>query len=300
MNNYELFSDFAWSGEVEDAINEAIASAKAAPAEERLAVFDFDNTMIKNDCGDAYLCRVCMSQTLPDAQALFDFVYNDSRRRDAVKALYDEGDERFAGEFMSDYDALYRSGKSDVGLVAAAFATLKKTPSERKVDVEKIAGEIFSSSMEPVILPLKDGKEFVYKASARPRVRFVELVESLREAGITPIVISATYDELVKFAAKKLFGIDELHAFGLKLSRDQNGVNLPNPVKPLTWDVGKPLVWKRHFGSVVPELAFGDSSADFPLMKLARKGIAICPEGGGEIEKQAEACRFLIQRVEPE
>ncbi len=297
MAGITQIEDFIWAPEVEEAISLAIAAAKAEPEKPHYVAFDFDNTMIKNDLGDAYLCRLCMSKTLPDPGALFNFVYLDSRRKAEINAFYQEGDARFAGEFMRDYDALYRSGKSDVGLAAAAFATLKTPPKERSEIIRKTADEIFSSPLEPAELPLKSGGAFLYNASARPRARFAELVEKLREAGIDSVIISATQDELVKYAAKILFGIEARFTFGLKLSTDPLGANLPNPVKPLSWDCGKPFVWKRHFGAAAPLLAFGDSASDFPLLSLARTGVAICPAGGGELEAAAENKGFLIQRV---
>jgi HAD superfamily phosphoserine phosphatase-like hydrolase len=209
----------AWSPEVRRGLEDMIQSNRS-PAP--IAAFDWDNTVIRGDVGEAALQRL-------GELAGEDFLSRYER-------LCHEQGKRVGYAWCAEM----AYGRNDAALAALAAEVL---------DREIAAGRI--TYREPM----------------------VELVEALVDSGWQVWVVSASLEELVVEAARRI-GWPRTQVLGMRLARDAAGVALPKALDPLPYEEGKVAVIDRFIGRR-PRFAAGDSDTDLPMLEAAEHRLVI-------------------------
>ena len=131
-----------------------------------------------------------------------------------------------------------------------------------------------------------------------------ELMKTLLAHNITPYVISASSDWLVKTAAEQLgFPVQEGHIFGVRTSMNSEGRVLPESARdfPLTYRKGKSEVIDRFIGNN-PFLVAGDADTDYEMLTRpdAKLRLLINRKQKGLIAQLYTDPEVLLQGVDTE
>ena len=111
-------------------------------------------------------------------------------------------------------------------------------------------------------------------AAAWPSYRkaMVDLLLGLHANGVECFVISATADWTVK-AALEYLGFPRERVFGMRVAVEA-GVLTDRLLGPITCGEGKVEAIERYVGRM-PDLAFGDSLGDLPMLEASRQPIVV-------------------------
>jgi phosphoserine phosphatase len=108
----------------------------------------------------------------------------------------------------------------------------------------------------------------------RPEIRVV--LDALRDAKVETFVVSASPTLVVEVVAES-FGWNRAHVVALEAKWDGD-VMLPDPVRPIPYDHGKPENLRKRIGMRTLAAAFGDSGFDVALLEAAHVHVAVHPK----------------------
>jgi len=259
-----------------------------------LAVFDWDNTCIANDIGDASFERMARRAEValsPDeiASLVPESLSGRERRRPVLRLLERAraGDAAAGGALRAELLALYgdmgdgtpegetrryrwaaqmMAGRTAAELEAFADAAIEEGLQE-PLSVERIATE--------------DGARVMAAARGLRILRPIEaLVTSLLSAGWDVRVVSASAAPLVRAFARRI-GLGWERVIGVSLEKDPKGKRLlPRIAEPFPYREGKVLAIEKFLGRR-PHLVAGDSPGDLAMLRASldtRLVVARTPE----------------------
>lgn len=250
--------------EIEEAVDEALANA-----DNPFAVFDFDNTCIVNDIGEATLAYICGHELLRDRSLLGEedssggyhervfHTYHSLVKEGRLKAAYMLNARMFSG---------FSQGEAEAATLTAIAEEGKKIGSKMLYDVH------------------------IERGLARRDV-VLSLMEHLRKRGVHIWIVSASPEPCVR-AAMQHFGImGEL--IGVR-SILRDGIFVSELEIPMPIIEGKVECMLAHIdASHAPILAIGDSMSDLPMLETAE--IKVVVDRGNELSKIArERGWFLL------
>lgn len=123
----------------------------------------------------------------------------------------------------------------------------------------------------------------------------LDKIEELRSQNYKIIIVSATYDIVVKAIAERFFKAD--HVIATRVMYNPQGQILCDVYKDISHQYGKVLRIKelcQNFNySLDNSIAFGDSVNDIPMLELAFTAIVINPAGNMAVEAKKRKWKIL-------
>ncbi|MFN8471899.1 MAG: haloacid dehalogenase-like hydrolase [Anaerolineae bacterium] len=273
------------------------------------AVFDWDQTVIRHDIGDALFLRQIEDLAFAHEQDEFWSILGvapDDPLRDHVARLLEAPQEEWPEmeEHHAWRDAVLlgylRSGQIDP---QEGFPWQTRLLAGLTVDEVKRLTRIAIEA--EVALPLQArpytvaGSELRFHQGLRPYAEILELMRALEEAGIAAWVVSATNIWSVQAMAEYL-GLRTDRVIGMR-TRVGDGVitsDLEPPV-PATW--GKVLAIQRYIHPTQPPvLVAGDNITDLPMLEYSADTRLVIDRGVKALSevaraRQAAGERWLVQ-----
>ncbi|MCX5797611.1 MAG: hypothetical protein NTY77_19140 [Elusimicrobia bacterium] len=278
------------------------------PKRPPLATFDWDNTMIRNDIGEAVFYRAIKELAFKFEQGdkFWGFIPKEFGR-DALRADYEAIAKlplaqaqrtpeyrRYRKHFHEVYERVKKEGPGlglDYGWLVQLMVGFSPGELERFAD-ETIAEELAKPLGEELIAGFDGDPSPVKIASGiRPHKEMFDLVRRLQEAGWEVRIVSATAEWIVaRFAA--LAGIPPERAHGVRV-RLRRG-RLTTLLTQRTWGQGKADTILRLAGR--PSLlAGGDSNSDTQMLELSQGERLVVDFGREPLRGKARERGWLLQ-----
>jgi phosphoserine phosphatase len=253
-----------------------------------LAAFDWDNTCIYNDIGDAVFDRLLrMLDVRLDAAELASLLPQATLgvpRRDpllAALAAGRRGDREGAAAFRAGMHALYEDlGPAEgpharYAWVAAVLAG--RTGAELEGLADATIDEGLAAPLGTERLAAGGGREVAIARGLRPHAGIIRLARTLAAAGWDVRIVTASAAPLVRAFARRL-GLDPAWVHGVRLATDPSSGRLrPRILEPFPYAEGKVATLARFEGGRLPAFVAGDSPGDLPMLR-ACTGIRLVVE----------------------
>ncbi len=273
------------------------------------AVFDFDNTLIKNDLGEAVMYYIVLQGLLrADLEDFWQELRHDAidaaiidRLRKSWDTVEESGGEN-TGEFLSFADRLltiYGLVYERAGMEEAYRWTRTLFGFQPAKEMRSISRYVFDyeQTLDVGVWELPSGLRL--PRGLRIYTEIQELIAALHEREWDVRIVTASPQEIIQTVSPR-WNIPEEKVHGMVLRRrrpdgepEDRAILEPFIVEPMTVRAGK-VARLRAEGVDVPDLMVGDSIGDFELLQHARTGILI-DRGNAELRGQAEAAGLLIQ-----
>lgn len=258
-------SEHATLERIEKAIEQKIETAEGKP----YAVFDFDNTCIANDIGEATLAYLCGHELLRDKRLLGD---TDASRGYNARVFHTYHQLLQEGKLRAAYTLCGRifSGFSVGEAEAAALTAIAEEGS-------KLGSKILY------------GIHIERGLAVKPAV--LTLMNFLKARQVPAWIVSASADPAVR-AAMKHFGI-ESELIGVRSILNE-GVYTSQLAQPVPIMEGKVLCIQKYIDPArAPIFAAGDAVGDTPMLETA--DIKVVVDRGNELAQIArERGWFLL------
>ncbi len=238
-----LFSGL-WSSETAEYL-ETIIRSKAGRA-----AFDFDNTLIYGDFGEYLMDRITESLLFPISK---DTPNKFQDPQNASKILSLRNSEEVYRLIQKEYSFMLKNYGLESAYRWTSFLFSGWTDVKMKEYSEGHWG-----------LSLKSGRIKVFS-------EVKNLLGFLRENGWEIWIVTASPEPAIRAVAHH-FQISEANVFGMKLDYDSEGRGTEQISEPYTYGEGKVKRFHSETGHY-PDLSFGDSINDFPLLQNSKSGV---------------------------
>ncbi|MCB1324308.1 MAG: haloacid dehalogenase-like hydrolase [Leptospiraceae bacterium] len=265
-----------------------------------LAAFDFDNTLIFNDLGEAVMNYLVLQALLAgDREEFWQGLSEEPVRPDidrlrgwwnSYRDTEDESDYlRFADALLSTYDRTYH----EVGLEAAYRWSRFIFAWQNAEELKKISRHVLDDELLQTPREEKLPSGYVVNRGIRIYAEVKQLMHTLRGRGWELRVVTASPREVIQ-AVIGDWGLQPEQVLGMQLSRDSNGMLLPEILEPMPFQAGKVELLAAACDGRRPDLAIGDSSGDRDLLASAGLGI-LFDRGYRELWAALEKQGVLLQ-----
>ncbi len=218
---------------------------------ERIAVFDLDNTLLFGDIGEAIFAQLKI-----DEQEAFQLTNR----------------ERIPLSWTEYHRLLYSGRKADVYKKIVSCMAFLPLETLLKATEKVLLSKAKFLDLEGASIPIP---------SPNPVMR--ALISYLQSIDYKVYVISSSNHFSVQLAAKKFFNISGSNSFGIKnkiqeIKLGDVSIKILNSEfeEPIPIEAGKVRVYKKFIGSISPLITAGDSLLDIPMLNLTnRNGIII-------------------------
>ena len=127
-----------------------------------------------------------------------------------------------------------------------------------------------------------------------PYKEMLGLVHFLVEKDWAVYIVTASPESIIQEVSSK-FSIPKENVIGMKLAiKDE--ISTPQLIEPYTYGEGKVKALYERIGDY-PDLAFGDSENDFPLLKSAKRFGVLIDKGNAGLADKCRSIGCLIQPV---
>ena len=283
---------FSWSSQSLALIE--LVKQEAAGIEHPVAVFDFDNTMVLRDVGEALMCHILRKGLLKNPE---ENMFSLLRPEEAVlvSSLLERNAPESLSEILYAYRKLEEEDTQKAYLMAAA-ACSGYTPPESRELLNTAVDAIIGPKTPATLLTMLEDDEIQWFEVATPFAPMQQLVRDFQEAGIDVMIVTASFEDAVALVAQRWFGISPSRVLGIQLDTDENGRYIPEPGRVITWDEGKVEVIQGYLPEDATILfAAGDSVSDFPMMDIARHRLFIARDGNEKACRHAERRGYTVQ-----
>lgn len=282
--------------------------SKWDPSSPPLAVFDWDNTMIRNDIGEAVFYHAIrdMRFKFDRGDAFWELIPEALGRRE-LRSSYEEikhlplkkaRKTRAYRRYRKLFHAVYEGIKENNAKYNVDYSWLVQlmagfTPSELRRFTDEVIAEELARPMGVEVIQEGPGdrEPVVIPAGIRFYPEMLDLVERLREAGWEVRIVSATSEWSVRrFAKRAGFPLSLVHGVKVRVRKGR----LTREVTQPTWGEGKARVVLRKAGRP-SRLSGGDNNIDVPLLRLSTGERLVIDRGREPLRSIAESEGWILQ-----
>ncbi|XDD49091.1 HAD family hydrolase [Leptospira sp. WS92.C1] len=227
------------------------------------AAFDFDNTLVKNDFGEAVMERF-LSQGIPAYQNDISSFFEKENLEQILSSRFVDPS-LFRSLVLKEYEFIQSKSGLEASYRWSSWIFSGHTPEELK-EISRSVWNSHATDPSP--------------ASVKIYEPIKELVNHLTTNGWDLWIVTASPQEIIQ-SVSGLFGIPSEKVLGMQLALE-NGVHSSKIVEPFTYGNGKVKRFQNNAGSL-PDIAFGDSINDFPLLNSATQAGFFLDRGKGTI-----------------
>ncbi len=216
-----------------------------------IAAFDFDNTLIKNDFGEAIMLSLCKTGNLPE---LFNHLHLFPNLEEARSIFLTKDFPRITDFIFQEYDRILAEKGLEPAYRWSSFLFAGITESD-SVSISRSVWEDTNSS------------KTIY-----PFPEMLELIQFLYESKWEVFIVTASPVWAIQTVSHH-FRIPPKNVIGMELEW-KNGKTTSQIREPYTYGEGKVKAFVQRNGKT-PDLAFGDSINDYPLLRSSGKGVLL-------------------------
>lgn len=231
------------------------------------AAFDFDNTLVRNDFGEAVM-ELFLSEGVPafkqDISSFFSV-----ENLDKILASRFKDSSLFRSLVLSEYESIQSRSGLEASYRWSSWIFSGHSPEELKEISKRVWNEHASDPNSHSVRIYKPMKE---------------LVDHLISNGWEVWIVTASPQEIIQ-SVSPLFGIPEERVLGMNLVLE-NGIHSSKILEPFTYGAGKVERFKAATGAFA-DFAFGDSINDFPLLKSATRAGIFLDRGKGVVPPES-------------
>lgn len=242
-----------------------------------LAAFDFDNTVIKNDLGEAIMQGLLQNGLVHLKEDFASFFPNQQQAREIFKQKQ-ENTSLFANYVWQEYERIRKEKGLEAGYRWSSFLFSGMTEAELKDFSRRIW---LKANQQQEIYP--------YPA-------IMSLFALLKQNNWQIKIITASPQICIQSAAAEI-GISTEHIIGMQLELDQNYFS-SQIIEPYTYGSGKVKRLQQLYQKNA-DLAFGDSINDFPLLQSAKLGVLLDRGKDDDLVARCQQENILVQPVFP-
>lgn len=209
---------------------------KDYPKEQRIAVFDFDNTLIHGDIGEAIFARMIKNKKqLNYSWTEYTNSLQENDTQNAYKRLISSYENTHKDTLISYTDEVFQYDKN-----------------------------------EPEYISFYENGKFFSVMKPMPNKIFTDIILKLQSIEFKIFIISASSDISVKHLGYELFNIPKNHIFGMKNKyKDEENKILGFDIElPAPCFEGKAELYQKLISKFPPLLTAGDSENDIAFMNL--------------------------------
>jgi len=261
-----------------------------------VAAFDFDQTLIVNDLGDAVFYYMIEHQDFRfEDPGFLSAIDHRDYRRVVLESRNDRTGERFRDAFLSLYFSLLAEKGKEVAYPFATRIMSGWTPEEIRGMADRVIAREEAAPLGSEHIVLKNGGPVQMRRGIRLIAPMADLLRRLREAGAQVHVVTGTCQIVTeRYVARRALAVDSVIGMRTEIRK---GRLTDRIAPPSTVGEGKLDAVMQRFGRA-PDLAAGDSGSDLALMRAAT-GEAICVEtDGSSIREEAISRDWIVQRFE--
>ena len=301
-----LLSPEGWSPEVYARLMSALSSA--SPGED-FAAFDFDNTCIWGDLGDAcydgLVARMALSWDSPQLWALLEPEDDPQGLRARVaRAQAAPPERRWQDDdflaYMGHMGRLYRDHDARHGHDHAYRWVVQVMAGMTPERVLQIAREVYQehltwplSSIE--LTDPRSGERWSMLRGVRVCAQIVELMQAMRALQIEVWIVTASCELWIQPMAQACFGVEPAQVVGNVLLPQADGRLSAQLLEPVTYRQGKPpRALARRGSSRLPHMALGDAMTDLELLESAALPVVL-DRGQLQLRQIARSRGWAIQ-----
>ncbi|TGK84623.1 haloacid dehalogenase-like hydrolase [Leptospira noumeaensis] len=234
----------SWTDEIFDRLTTIIPKAPG------LACFDFDNTLIRNDFGEKIMEELLHDGLIYVQKDLSDFFRDKETWKDHTKLETTEK-ERLIWE---EYSYQLKEYGIETGYRWTSFIFQGMNQNEYY--------EVSRRTWERVNIPNSDSGVF-------PQVEMKDLIGYLNYHHWTVYIVTASPEPGIA-AVSHFFPVEESKVIGMRQELGEDGKYSHKLIEPYTYGDGKVKAIEERIG-VYPDLAFGDSFNDYPMLCRAKQ-----------------------------
>lgn len=269
-------------------------------SEPGLAAFDFDNTLIYNDLGEACMNYMALQGLIRADSAEFWQALSHpafpTEQLPALRVAYERALSGAQGADIAFGEAMlhaYLYLAEYIGLETAYRWTRVFFAGHTEEQLRSIARHVFAHEQEQSLgqLTLPGGLEI--SSGIRIYQEIAELISAMTERGWTVCVVTASPEPLIQ-AVISSWGLPDERVYGMQLARGSADEPFsPVIVEPLTFAYGKVArLAAEQKGTLL--FAAGDSWTDYALLLAARQALLI-DRGNDALRERAKLSGFEIQ-----
>ena len=287
-----------WSEETHRRLADLITrrGAKAATydrCKRPLAVFDFDNTVIQGDLGDAAFAEAAARGLLAHDSALTALLPEAAREQ--LDGAWKSGAPDTAGRLLLAYEALLK----DQGARVAYPWLTQAFHGNKSEDLRVFAQELLESEqtrpMGLAPLPGPEGPVSVQRG-VRVRPEMTSLIDVLVKSGFDVFVVTASPEWLISTVAPRI-GLPSENVIGMRTTETSTlGVEIDPPV---TYRMGKVTAIRTRIapGGRRPVLALGDSLGDREMLEDSTDLAVLIDRGDTDLAAVLRSRGVVLQRA---
>lgn len=258
----------SWTDEIYDRLTTII------PKKPGIACFDFDNTLIRNDFGEKIMEELLHDGLIYVPKDLSDFFRDKEIWKDHT-AINTAEKERLIWE---EYSYQLKEYGIERGYRWTSFIFQGMNQEEYY--------EVSRRAWERVNIPDRDSGVF-------PQVEMKDLIAYLYHHDWTVYIVTASPEPGIASIAH-LFPVEESKVIGMRQELGENGKFTHQLIEPYTYGEGKVKAIEERVG-VYPDLAFGDSFNDFPMLCRAKQMAVAINRDNPEFASACAAKGIYIQ-----
>lgn len=237
----------------------------------RVIAFDFDNTLVKNDFGEAVM-EYILYTGMPKFKENFSEHFSDSFEAEKIWKDRKNSPSILRDFAIKEYESIIQSEGLEKAYRWTSFIFSGYSPSE----LRSAARTVWENDKN--ISPYEEMRDVI---------RFFKKLNK------EIFIVTASPTCVIQEVANEFF-VDEKKVIGMN-ARLKDGIFTSEIVEPYTYGEGK----VKALGEIVkniPSIAFGDSENDFYLLKNSETGIFI-DRGNEKIKSKFQNIGSLIQPV---
>ena len=294
-----------WAPDVYRRLQEV--ASELSDTEAPVAVFDFDNTLIRGDIGELFSHYLIDELAYRyDLDAFWELI-DEADGRKHIRELtgrvlaLDPAERRQSPDYrqyLAEMGAVYgrkyaREGKAacyewavrlHVGMRPGQIHDL----TQRAVDRE------LARPLEVEERRTSRGETVRISRGIRRHVQMHELSAAMERAGFEVWVVSATNQWTVEAFAERAFGVPRARVLGNRVARGEDGVLTDKTLAPVLFREGKVEIIEREIGRQ-PAVVFGDSDTDLDMLRHASHLAVLVDRGEEMMREQAREHGFAVQ-----
>ncbi|XDD55257.1 HAD family hydrolase [Leptospira sp. WS4.C2] len=244
------------------------------PRKPGIACFDFDNTLIRNDFGEKIMEELLHDGLKFVPKDLSDFFRDKELWKDHT-AINTAEKERLIWE---EYSYQLKEYGIERGYRWTSFIFQGMNQEEYY--------EVSRRAWERVNIPDRDSGVF-------PQVEMKDLIAYLYHHDWTVYIVTASPEPGIA-AIAHLFPVEESKVIGMRQELGENGKFTHRLIEPYTYGEGKVKAIEERVG-LYPDLAFGDSFNDFPMLCRAKQMAVAINRDNPEFASACAAKGIYIQ-----
>jgi phosphoserine phosphatase len=229
-----------------------------------IAAFDFDNTLIKNDFGEAIMLSLCKTGNLPE---LLNHTHLFPNPEEARKIFLTKDYSLITQFIFDEYDRILVEKGLEPAYRWSSFLFAGISES----DCVHISQSVWEET---------NSTKIIY-----PFPEMLQLIQFLKDAKWEVFIVTASPVWAIQTVSYH-FQISPENVIGMELEWEM-GKTTSKIREPYTYGEGKVKAFVQRNGKK-PDLAFGDSINDYPLLVTSAKGVLL---NRGKDSSLVELCR---------